>query len=68
MLFEEQLFVAFSLPKLRPDLVSPRNQPMRAGLTIFKKGLILVSIPLLFQMAFIGLVAVMERGNADASR
>src|SRR5437016_1010360 len=41
---------------------------MRLNLTIFKKGLILVSVPLLFQMAFIGLVAVMESVDADASQ
>lgn len=35
-------------------------------LTIFKKGLILVAVPLLFQLAFLGLVARMQQENADA--
>src|SRR6266851_2792147 len=36
------------------------------NLTIFKKGLILVSVPLLFQLAFLGLVAEMQSSNAEA--
>lgn len=35
-------------------------------LTIFKKGLILVAAPLLFQLALIGLVALMQRWNTEA--
>jgi len=38
---------------------------MRIQLTIFKKGLILVSIPLLTQLAFLGLFAEMQRSNAE---
>ena len=36
-------------------------------LTLIKKGLILVSVPLLFQLAFVGLVVVTERANGEAS-
>lgn len=38
---------------------------MRIQLTIFKKGLILVSLPLLSQLAFLGLFAEMQRSNAE---
>jgi signal transduction histidine kinase len=37
-------------------------------LTIFRKALILVSVPLLFQLAFTALVAVMQKRNADAGQ
>jgi signal transduction histidine kinase len=33
-------------------------------LTIFKKGLVLISVPLLFQLAFFGLLADMQHSNA----
>jgi CHASE3 domain sensor protein len=39
---------------------------MWVKLTIFKKGLILVSVPLLFQLAFFGLLADMQHSNAQA--
>lgn len=38
---------------------------MRISLTIFKKGLILVSLPLLSQLAFLGVFADMQRSNAE---
>ena len=41
---------------------------MRVNLTIFRKGLIIVAVPLLFQAVFIGVVAVLEAGNAEASK
>src|ERR1700732_1997453 len=37
-------------------------------LTIFRKALILVSVPLLFQLAFTALVAAMQKRNADAGQ
>jgi CHASE3 domain sensor protein len=37
------------------------NLPMFANQTILKKGLLLVSVPLLFQLSFIGVVALMDR-------
>jgi CHASE3 domain sensor protein len=39
---------------------------MRITLNIFRKGLILISIPLLFQLAFIWLVGNMQRNTAAA--
>ena len=38
------------------------------NLTIFKKGLVLISVPLLFQLAFFGLLADMQHSNAQAVR
>src|SRR5438876_7096021 len=50
-----------------PDFSVPGDsQAMPLGLTIFSKGLILVSIPLLFQLAFIWLVADMQATSAEA--
>jgi hypothetical protein len=42
---------------------------MGRNLTIFKKGLILISVPLLFQLAFIGVVVLLdsEQNKADES-
>jgi signal transduction histidine kinase len=37
-------------------------------LTIFKKGLILIAVPLLFQLVFIALLADMQESNAQAVR
>ena len=37
-------------------------------LTIFRKGLLLIAVPLCFQLAFIGLVAAMRRNNIEAER
>src|SRR5262245_5295127 len=37
-------------------------------LTFFQKGLVLISVPLLFQLAFFGLLADMHRSNARAVR
>ncbi len=37
-------------------------------LTIFRKGLFLIAVPLCFQLAFIGLVAAMRRNNIEAER
>ena len=39
---------------------------MHVSLTIFKRGLILVSVPLLFQLAFIGLLVWVERAEKEA--
>ncbi len=39
---------------------------MPGSLTIFKKGLILVSVPLLFQLTLIGLIADLQWRNTDA--
>lgn len=53
----------------RPDVLgaaSERESGMIADLTILKKGLILVAIPLLAQLGFIGLVARMRRDSVDA--
>jgi signal transduction histidine kinase len=36
--------------------------------TIFQKGLILVSVPFLFQLGLIGLVALMQRWNSEAEQ
>src|SRR6266446_2844968 len=36
-------------------------------LTIFRKGLILVAVPLLFQLALIGLVALIQHQTTEAS-
>ncbi|HJT76050.1 MAG TPA: CHASE3 domain-containing protein [Gemmataceae bacterium] len=41
---------------------------MGKNLSIFQKGLLLVSIPLLFQLAFIGLLARVQGQNAEAER
>ncbi|HEV3256508.1 MAG TPA: ATP-binding protein [Gemmataceae bacterium] len=38
------------------------------NLTIFKKGLVLISVPLLFQLAFFGLLSDMQHSNAQAVR
>ena len=37
-------------------------------LTIFSKGLLLIAVPLCFQLVFIGLVATMRRNNIDAAQ
>ena len=37
-------------------------------LTIFSKGLLLIAVPLCFQLLFIGLVATMRRHNIDAAQ
>jgi signal transduction histidine kinase/CHASE3 domain sensor protein len=39
---------------------------MRGNLTIFKKGVVLVAVPFLFQLAFVGLVAVMVAEDEEA--
>src|SRR4051812_14658825 len=39
---------------------------MGKNLTIFQKGLLLVAVPLLFQLAFLGPLAWMQRQNAEA--
>ncbi|HEV3445035.1 MAG TPA: ATP-binding protein [Gemmataceae bacterium] len=39
---------------------------MWVRLSIFQKGLILIAVPLLFQLAFFGLLADMQRSNARA--
>ena len=41
---------------------------MGARLTILQKGLILIAVPLVVQLAFVGLLIVVQRQNAEASR
>ena len=41
---------------------------MKLSLTITTKGLLLVSVPLLFQLVFIGILAQMQWRHATAER
>src|ERR1700682_2210431 len=43
-----------------------KTQGLPVCLTIFKKGLILVAVPLLFQLALIGLIGLMQSWNTEA--
>src|SRR5689334_20485616 len=40
---------------------------MWAKLTIFQKGLVLIAMPLLFQLGFFALLSDMQRGNEEAA-